>query len=311
MRLVVALAFVSAALLLIPTTADADWPKGYVVHENSESPDRQFGMVVPGSEYADEASEDSDQANYLANLKTHERLGKIADADYFERQNHRDLNVIWSADSKACVVEYEGRFGFDTISVLQLKGAGFDQTDLGRHIEKALVAAAGEEGTGSAWFRFAPNNKLLVRALYYTGNPKLIDESSKQARFAGTFDLISRKWSASEADKTNDWDALSTIYSKPSAVFVVPNGDQSKLPENITAAIVPSEEKKAETLDADMNEVYKSLRVVLPTARFAKVHEDQGAWLKKCDVAKSVEEKSKLTEERTRALRDLGWLGGE
>jgi hypothetical protein len=51
MRLVVALAFVSAALLLIPTTADADWPKGYVVHENSESPDRQFGVVVPGSEY--------------------------------------------------------------------------------------------------------------------------------------------------------------------------------------------------------------------------------------------------------------------
>ena len=77
-------------------------------------------------------------------------LGKIADADYFERQNHRDLNVIWSADSKACVVVYEGRFGFDTISVLQLKGSGFQQTDLGRHIEKALAAAASDEGTGSA-----------------------------------------------------------------------------------------------------------------------------------------------------------------
>ena len=33
-------------------------------------------------------------------------------------------------------------------------------------------------------------------------------------------------------------------------------------------------------------------------------------WLKKRDVARSVEEKSKLIEERTRALRDLGWLGG-
>jgi hypothetical protein len=38
-----------------------------------------------------------------------------------------------------------------------------------------LTAAVDEEGTGSAWFRFAPNNKLLVRALYYTGNQKLVD----------------------------------------------------------------------------------------------------------------------------------------
>jgi hypothetical protein len=220
------------------------------------------------------------------------------------------LNVIWSADSKTCVVEYQGRFGFDTISVLQLKGTGFQQTDLGRHIEKALAAAVGEEGTGSAWFRFAPNNKLLVRALYYTGNPKLIDENSKQARFAGTLDLISKKWSASETHKTNHWDALSAIYNEPSAVFVAPDGDESKVPESFTGMIVPSEEKKAEALDEDMNEVYKRLRVVLPKARFAKVHEEQVAWLKKRDLAESVEEKSKLIEETTRALRDLGWFGG-
>ena len=100
MRLVVSLAFVSAALLLIPTAATAgDWPKGYVVHKNSGSPDREFGILVPSSEYEDEANQDSDQANYLANLKTQELLGKIVDADYFERQNHRHLNVIWSADS--------------------------------------------------------------------------------------------------------------------------------------------------------------------------------------------------------------------
>jgi lysozyme inhibitor LprI len=310
MRLVLGLAFASAALLLISTAAAVgDWPEGYVVHENSESPDHQFGLVVPGSD-AGEAGEDSGAANYLANLKTHELLGKLADADYFERQNHRHLNVIWSTDSKTCVVEYKGRFGFDTISVLQLKGTSFQQTDLGRHIEKALAAVVGEEGTGSAWFRFAPNNKLLVRALYYTGNPKLIDENSKQARFAGTLDLISKKWSASEAHKTKHWDALSAIYNEPSAVFVTPDGDESKVPENFTGIIVPSEDKRAEALDEDMNEVYKSLRVVLPAARFAKVHEEQVAWLKKRDAAKSVEEKSKSIEERTRALRDLGWFGG-
>ena len=101
------------------------------------------------------------------------------------------------------------------------------------------------------------------------------------------------------------------MYNEASAVFVVPDVDESKLPENFTGAIVPSEEKRSEALDEDMNEVYKSLRVVLPVARFAKVHEEQVAWLKKRDVAKSVEEKSKSIEERTRTLRDLGWFGGE
>jgi uncharacterized protein YecT (DUF1311 family) len=94
-------------------------------------------------------------------------------------------------------------------------------------------------------------------------------------------------------------------------MFVAPDGNQSRVPENFTETIVSSAEKKAETLDADMNEVYKNLRIVLPPARFAKLHQEQLAWLKKRDLAKSVEEKSKLTEDRTRALRDLGWLGGE
>jgi len=315
MRLVVALTSVSVALLLISTAATTgDWPKGYLVHENSESPDRQFGVVVPGSEDADEKSEGSDGANYLANLKTHELLGKIADADYVENQKHSNLNVIWSADSKTCVVEQEARFGFVTISVLQLKGTGFQQTNLGRRIEKALAAAADEEGTGNAWLRFAPNNKLLVRALYYTGAPNGMvvgeldgrDKNRKIARFAGTFDLISKKWSESEAHKTNHWDALYDIYAEDPVFVVVSQEDQSKVPANFI--FVSSEEKKAERLDERMNKVYKNLRVVLPPARFAKVHQEQVAWLKKRDAAKSVEEKSKLTEERTRALRDLAWV---
>ncbi|HEY3661348.1 MAG TPA: hypothetical protein VGK91_09005, partial [Candidatus Udaeobacter sp.] len=85
MRLILGLAFASAALLLISTAAVAgEWPKGYVVHENSESPDHQFGLLVPGSDPEEASEDDSDTANYLANLKTREFVGKLADADYFE-----------------------------------------------------------------------------------------------------------------------------------------------------------------------------------------------------------------------------------
>jgi len=33
------------------------------------------------------------------------------------------------------------RFGFDTISILELKGSGFVQTDIGKQIDKSLKAA--------------------------------------------------------------------------------------------------------------------------------------------------------------------------
>jgi hypothetical protein len=68
-------------LLMSIVARAADWPEGYVVHKHSSSPDGQYGIVVPGSE---EKSDAEDSTNYLANLNTHQVLGKIADADYFE-----------------------------------------------------------------------------------------------------------------------------------------------------------------------------------------------------------------------------------
>jgi uncharacterized protein YecT (DUF1311 family) len=56
-----------------------------------------------------------------------------------------------------------------------------------------------------------------------------------------------------------------------------------------------------------MNDVYQAVRSVLPPDRFAKVKQEQVAWLRTRDAAHSVEEKSKLTDNRIRALQDLLW----
>jgi hypothetical protein len=42
-------------------------------------------------------------------------------------------------------VEYDGRFGFDTISILKLKGSGFVQTEIGKQIDKSLKAAIAKQ----------------------------------------------------------------------------------------------------------------------------------------------------------------------
>src|ERR1041385_1092188 len=202
-------AFVCVALLSFAQRGVAEaenppaWPDGYIVH--STSPDGQFGIVIPGHDLA-ETEDETTFENFVANLKTHQVLGKIEDADYFQNQNHRGLTVTWAPDSAACVLTYEGRFGYGTIWLVEIKGSRFIATDLGKHISKTLASAVGGEGTDNAWFRFAPVGKILARALTYTGNPKLMDEKTRQARFKGTYDRVSKKWIASETRRTKDWD---------------------------------------------------------------------------------------------------------
>ena len=79
------------------------------------------------------------------------------------------------------------------------------------------------------------------------------------------------------------------------------------MPENSTGSVFSSEEEKADALDKIMNDVYASVRSVVPPGRFAKVKQEQIAWLKTRDAAQSIEEKSKLTVNRIRALQDLLW----
>ena len=194
------------------------------------------------------------------------------------------------------------------VLLLELNGSQFTQTDLGKHIVKALAAATGEEGTSSVWARFGPGKKLLLRALMYTGNPKLFDENTKQARFAGTFDRGSKKWTAGEAHRTKDWDALSSAYSAREGrdIFVLPNGDESKAPPDFTGELVKSEQEKEEQLDGEMNSVYQAVRLLLDPGRFAKVKQDQIAWLKKRDAIPAGQ-RSGMIIERIKALEVFLW----
>jgi hypothetical protein len=304
-------ALVCVALLSLARTARAEakspnaWPDGYVVH--STSPDGQFGIVIPGHDLG-ETEDETTFENFVANLKTHRVLGKIQEADYFQRQNHRGLEVTWAPDSSACVLTYDGRFGYGTIWLVEIKGPRLVATDIGKHITKILTSALGEEGTDSAWFRFAPGNKLLARALTYTGNPKLMDEKTRQARFSGTYDRTAKKWILSEARRTKDWETLSSAYSasRGEDIFVAPDGDQSKVPPEFSGESVNSEEEKEQALDLDMNNVYAAVKVLLPPTMFAKVKQEQIAWLKKRDAI-VVGQRSKLIIERIKALEEFLW----
>lgn len=276
---------------------EGGWPERNVVAEGSESPDGRYGVLLPSRLVAD-ALDDDAITNTLVDLKKHRRLAVIRGAHYFPGQNHRGLGVDWAADSSWCAVTFDGRYGFDTITGIEIEGTTCKQTDLGSHIQKALdsiIAKQAREakagGYGNAYFRAVPGRKILVRATAFT-NPKGFPEQGTYcALFQGTFDLASGKWTRSDASKIASADAFDFAY-----------GDRFE--EGITFA---SEENRLSWHDERLNEVYRVVRTVLPAARFAGVKKEQIAWLKRLEASDSTAKKCTLIAARVQELRQLVW----
>jgi len=296
--------------------AAADWPQNYIVHKNSESPDGRYGILVLSHDVAVNLDQTERNVTYLANLQTHQTLGKIHGTDYFEGQNHKDFTVEWAPDSKWCVVTDWGRFGFASSSVLELKDSSFTQTEIGERIQKSLNSVIQKQshdpensGEASPYFRLNPDGKVRVRALA-SNNPKQFDNvKTYYALFQGTFDAKSKKWTATDAHSINSEqsDALESAYQDNFAKRIIVAVDPAQAPENFTGSVFSSEQEKADYLDKLMNDAYQAVRYVVPANRFAKVKQEQVAWLKTREAAQSVEEKSKLTESRIKTLQNLLW----
>ena len=291
----------SLNVVLSETAAAVNWPDGYVVYENTASPDGRYGVLVPTME-AWEQDESLSEANYLADIKNHRVLGKIDKVDYFEHQNHRGLEVFWAPHSSVCVVENDGRYGADSISVLEINDSSFTQTEIGDRIQKSLDGVMKKQahapemaGDVSPYFRFGTDRKVRVRALSQNNPKQFEDIKTYYALFQGTFDVAAKKWTVIDARSISaeQDDALVTAY-----------GD---LEQDLEHTTFQNEEDKAESLDQNMNKVYRAAQFILPPARFAAVKKEQIEWLKKRNAAPSTDEKCKLIEARIKALQELVW----
>ena len=290
----------SLNVALCETTATIDWPDEYVVYENTASPDGRYGVLVPTMEAWDRDTSIS-EANYLADVRNHRVLGKIDKVDYFEHQNHRDLQAFWDPQTSVCIVENHGRYGADSISVLEINDSSFSQTEIGDRIQKSLDAAMKKQahtemgGYVSSYFRFGTDRRIRVRALSQN-NPKQFDDvKTYYALFQGTFDIGAKKFTVIDARSISaeQDDALETAYSD--------------LDNDLEHTTFQNEEGKAESLDQTMNKVYRAAQFILPPARFVAVKREQIEWLKKRNAASSTDEKCTLMEARIKALQELVW----
>jgi hypothetical protein len=315
-RRVLRLFFATVLSIAVSKAAGADWPQNYIVHKNSAAPDGRYAVLVLSKEAAIDQDQTEGNTAYLANLQTRQAIGDIRGTDYFEGQNHRDLTVDWAPDSRWCVITDWSRFGFASSSILEPKDSSFSQTDIGERIQKSLDSVMRKQsrdpeigGEASVHFRLNPDRKVRVRAVA-SNNPKQFEEvKTYYALFQGTFDLESKKWAATDVRPINSEQngVLESAYQDDVAKHMIVAANPTQVPEDFTGSVFSSEAEKADALDQMMNEVYQAVRCVLPLSRFAKVKQEQIAWLKTRDAAHSVEEKSKLTENRIKALQDLLW----
>jgi len=95
-----------------------------------------------------------------------------------------------------------------------------------------------------------------------------------------------------------------SISAEQDDALVTAYGD---LGQDLEHTTFQNEEDKAESLDQNMNKVYRAAQFILPPARFAAVKREQIEWLKKRNAAPSTDEKCKLIEARIKALQELVW----
>lgn len=177
------------------------------IAEGSRSPDGRFGVLLPPREEAAEQDEE-EVKNVLVDLRSHAELAVIEGSHYFAGRNHRRLSVVWGPGSSWCVVTYDGRFGFEAVTLLVNRGSAWEQTNLGAHIKKVLdgeiSGQAGKDAPDcfpSATFRAGKDGRIHATASGTTNPKGLPDIPAYDAYFAGLFDPRSGRWIESDASK--------------------------------------------------------------------------------------------------------------
>ncbi|MEO8207309.1 MAG: lysozyme inhibitor LprI family protein, partial [Chthoniobacterales bacterium] len=241
-----------------------------------------------------------DSPNYLVDVKNHRVIGKIEGVNYFKGQNHAYLGVQWSGDSGFCIADYDERFGFGSILLLEPRKEGLTQTNIGTKIQSALDTVTRKKSPdpkatceASASMRIGKDRKIRFRVISTTNPKQLDDRPNYCAFFQGAYDVNTKSWTVGTAQPISV-----PMYDSLSAALF--SGDWNNIEFS-------NAQDAAEAYDRFLNDAYSALRFVLPKAQFDKIKVTQIAWLKERDAAPDLAAKNLLVKTRAQALQDLLW----
>lgn len=271
-------------------------PKGFVIHEGSESPDRHYAILIPSAEAVGDG-EPKEQPTRVVDLRSHTTVGTLKFSSYFEHANHRSLSFYWADDSTWCAMQSDGRFAFESLSIFQIERGSVRQTRIDQRVEEMLHRQlSGENGTdldSTSVFMRPGLGKLRVRVLSDTNPKRFEDRETKCALFQGTYDLSAKKWTLTDVRSISEAqdDLLANAYQ----------------PLEQGGRIFHTESERAKWLDEQLNEVYGAIRLILPPTRFAAVKEEQLTWLKAQPKNDSAKQRNAAWTARIEVLEKLLW----
>lgn len=292
------LALFSGFTVFHSASAADGWPDGYELNEETNSPDGRYGILITSRDGADDDEEKV--LNKLVEIKSHRILGTIKGSHYFSGQNHHGLDVNWGNDNSWCAVNYLGRWGFENVTLIDLKNGAFKQVEIGAYLQRALGNDISrqskgklKEACGTPNFTDGPGQQIKVRATGFTNPKQFPDQLTLGTLFSGVYDLAAQKWVSSSArtvdpNKIEDLDYAFDCTTMDDSTF-------------------DTQENRFKYYDDHLNQVYRALHYLLPAERFAAVKKEQVVWLKTLEAAGSNDAKCKLMAERIAKLRELAW----
>ncbi|MGB8355723.1 MAG: hypothetical protein WCD79_17620 [Chthoniobacteraceae bacterium] len=117
-------------------------PKGYVIPDDTRSPDHRYGVLVPDTDYFIEHNSDPDRGNQVVEMRTGRVVGEIKADTGWTRQNHGGINPsIWSKDNSVLLWEVDGKWSPDALVILKIEGEKIKwQLDLLTIAQRAVLA---------------------------------------------------------------------------------------------------------------------------------------------------------------------------
>ena len=138
-----------------------------------------------------------------------------------------------------------------------------------------------------------PDGTLLVRADGTSNRHGTPGEETGDAFLAGTYDLA-----------TNKWTKLNTRPIDPKLQMMSALDSE---PTDYSGEYAANEQERATMLDRMLNETYAAVRFAVPPARFAKIKEEEKAWLNAWVAQKSQPEKNAMMNTRIHQLSAVLW----
>jgi uncharacterized protein YecT (DUF1311 family) len=252
-----------------------------------DKPEDDAGALVEVP-FGGDLNYEKDVENYLIDVKKQKVIATIPDFGYFSdgtvRQNHHDLTVGWSPDSRFAVAIYDGRYGYESAAWIDVNKRKV--VPIGERFESVLRGVARQK-----------NGKKAESERVYMSFKRPVFQSADVLLLDGTLSGFVSKFE----DAGDDFSYRLKIR--------VPDVSQKSALRLLASRELDDKQLGAESsvddgaVESELNRAYGELRSKLDATGKEKLKSEELVWLKLREAMPSEAKKIEFTRRRIGELR--------